>query len=154
VINIISGVINRIGTGELQPKRESTTAGQDLNKKPLSDNKQQAEVGTLAPIPSLAPRRSWPPPNKLRHPTQTGQETILKCPEPNGVASPSLEAHHRPTKSGFRRPCRVADQDMVAEALSARPDAAQLRIQLTNDGINLRSQSELPPSLVATANLG
>ena len=43
---------------------------------------------------------------------------------------------------------------MVAEALSARPDAAQLRIQLTNDGINLRSQSELPPSLVATANLG
>jgi outer membrane protein TolC len=86
------------------------------------------------------------------------QETILKnAISRNGVASPSIsEARIVPTDHILVPQTEAVSpiQDMVAEALSARPEVAQLRIQLTNDRINLRgSKSELLPSLSVTANL-
>jgi outer membrane protein len=162
VINIISAVINLYW--DLVSFNQNVKVQQqavDLNKKLLSDNRKQVEVGTLAPISIISAEAELATAEQALTIAQTQvlqQETILKnALSRNGVASPSIaEARIVPTDQ-IRVPQTEAVspiQDMVAEALSSRPDVAQLRIQLTNDKINLRgSKSELLPSLVATANL-
>jgi outer membrane protein len=161
-INIISAVINLYW--DLVSFNQNVKVQQqavDLNKKLLSDNKKQVEVGTLAPISIISAEAELATAEQALTIAQTQvlqQETILKnALSRNGVASPSIsEARIVPTDQ-IRVPQTEAVspiQDMVAEALTARPDVAQLRIQLTNDKINLRgSKSELLPSLVATVNL-
>jgi outer membrane protein len=162
VINIISDVINLYW--DLVSFTENVKVQQqavDLNKKLLSDNKKQVEVGTLAPISIISAEAELATAEQALTIAQTRvlqQETILKnALSRNGVASPSIsEARIVPTDHILVPQTEAVSpiQDMVAEALSARPDVAQLRIQLTNDRINLRgSKSELLPSLSVTANL-
>jgi outer membrane protein TolC len=85
------------------------------------------------------------------------QETILKnALSRTGVASPAVaDARIIPTDP-IRMPSvePIAPiQDMVANALSARPELAQTRIQLQNTKINLRgARSALLPSLDLVAN--
>ena len=162
VINIVSAIINLYW--DLVSFTENVKVQQqavDLNKKLLSDNRKQVEVGTLAPISIISAEAELATAEQALTIAQTRvlqQETILKnALSRNGVASPSIsEARIVPTDHILVPQTEAVSpiQDMVAEALSARPDVAQLRIQLTNDKINLRgSRSELLPSLVASANL-
>jgi outer membrane protein TolC len=162
VINIISAVINLYW--DLVSFTENVKVQQqavDLNKKLLSDNRKQVEVGTLAPISIISAEAELATAEQALTIAQTRvlqQETILKnALSRNGVASPSIsEARIVPTDHILVPQTEAVSpiQDMVAEALRARPDVAQLRIQLTNDKINLRgSKSELLPSLSVTANL-
>jgi outer membrane protein len=162
VINIVADVINLYW--DLVSFTENVKVQQqavDLNKKLLSDNKKQVEVGTLAPISIISAEAELATAEEALTIAQTRvlqQETILKnALSRNGVASPSIsEARIVPTDHILVPQTEAVSpiQDMVAEALTARPDVAQLRIQLTNDKINLRgSKSELLPSLAVTANL-
>jgi outer membrane protein len=162
VINIISAVINLYW--DLVSFNQNVKVQQqavDLNNKLLSDNRKQVEVGTLAPISIISAEAEVATAQQALTIAQTRvlqQETILKnALSRNGVASPTLsEARIVPTDN-IQVPQTEAVspiQDMVAEALRSRPELAQLRIQLTNDQINLRgSKSQLLPSLVASASL-
>jgi outer membrane protein len=162
VINIISAVINLYW--DLVSFNQNVKVQQqavDLNKKLLSDNKKQVEVGTLAPISIISAEAELATAEQALTIAQTQilqQEIILKnALSRNGVASPSVMEAHIVLTDQIRVPQVEAVspvQDMVAEALRSRPEVAQLRIQLANDNISLRgSRSELLPSLVATANL-
>lgn len=162
VINIVSSIINLYW--DLVSFNEAVKVQQqavDLNRKLLSDNKKQVEIGTLAPISVVSAEAELATAQQALTLAQTRvlqQETVLKnALSRNGVASPSLaDARIVPTDR-----IRVPEtepvspiQDMVSEALRSRPDVAQAKIQLTNDKISLSgSRSQLLPSLNATASL-
>lgn len=124
------------------------------------DNKRQVEVGTLAPIEVTRAEAQIATSEQQFTIAQTQvleQETILKTAlSRTGVASPSVaEAHIIPTDQ-----IDVPDtqpiapiQDMTAMALSSRPELAQSRIQLQNQGLTIKgSKNSLLPSLDAVAN--
>ncbi|HEY3835252.1 MAG TPA: TolC family protein, partial [Bryobacteraceae bacterium] len=86
------------------------------------------------------------------------QETILKdFLSRNGVASPTIEEAHIIPTDHITVPESEAIQpyqDLVAQALSGRPELAIARISITNAKINLRgSKAELLPTVDAIGNL-
>ena len=124
------------------------------------DNKRQVDVGTLAPIEVTRAEAQIATGEQQLTVAQTQvlqQETILKTAlSRTGVASPSVaEAHIIPTDQ-----INVPDtqpiapiQDMTAMALSSRPELAQSRIQLQNQGLTIRgSKNALLPTIDAVAN--
>lgn len=124
------------------------------------DNKRQVDVGTLAPIEVTRAEAQIATGEQQLTVAQTQvlqQETILKTAlSRTGVASPSIaEAHIIPTDQ-----INVPDtqpiapiQDMTAMALSSRPELAQSRIQLQNQGLTIRgSKNQLLPTIDAVAN--
>jgi outer membrane protein len=162
VINIVASIINIYW--DLVSFNEDVRVKQqavDLNQKLLSDNKKQVEIGTLAPIEIVRAEAELASAEQDLTISQTRvlqQETILKnALSRNGVASPSIsEARIVPTDH-IQVPQTEAVQpiqDMMADALQARPELAQRRIQLVNDKINLQgSKSQLLPSVDFVANL-
>jgi outer membrane protein TolC len=119
------------------------------------DNKKQVEVGMMAPIEVVRAEAQVATDQQnltLAETQLQQQETILKnALSRTGVASPSVsDARIVPTDR-----IRVPDvepvspiQDLVAMALSARPELAQNRIQVTNQEITLHgSKNGLLPTL-------
>jgi outer membrane protein TolC len=156
VINIVASIVNLYW--DLVSFSEDTKVKQqavDLNRKLLSDNRKQVEIGTLAPIEIVRAEAELASAEQDLTISQTRvlqQETILKnALSRNGVASPSVsEARIVPTDRISVPPTEAVEpiQDMVAEALRSRPEIAQRRIQLVNDKINLQgSRSQLLPSV-------
>jgi outer membrane protein TolC len=131
------------------------------SSKLFEDNKKQVEVGMMAPIEVVRAEAQLATDQQnltLAETQLEQQETIVKnALSRNGVASPSVaEARIVPTDRN-----RVPDiepitpiQDLIAMALSARPELAQNRIQVTNQEITLRgSKNGLLPSLDLVASL-
>jgi outer membrane protein TolC len=156
VINIVASIVNLYW--DLVSFSEDTKVKQqavDLNRKLLSDNRKQVEIGTLAPIEIVRAEAELASAEQDLTISQTRvlqQETILKnALSRNGVASPSVsEARIVPMDRISVPPTEAVEpiQDMVAEALRSRPEIAQRRIQLVNDKINLQgSKSQLLPSV-------
>src|SRR5581483_10304214 len=127
-----------------------------------NNNKKQVEVGTLAPIEvvSAEAQVATAQQNVTIAETQVlQQETILKnALSRTGVSSPSVaDAHIIPTDR-----MRMPDvepigpmQDLVAEALSSRPELASNRIQLQNSKVALRgSRNALLPTLDLVGTFG
>ena len=125
------------------------------NERLYNDNKKQVEIGTLAPIEIVRAEAAVASSQQDLILAQTRvlqqEQTIKNSLSRTGVASPSLaDAHVIPTDR-----IRIPDvepiqpyQDLVAMALSARPELAQQRISITNNRVNARgSRSELLPSL-------
>lgn len=131
----------------------------------LEDNKRQVEVGTLAPIEvTRAEAQIALGQQQLSAATLQvlQQETILKnALSRTGVSNPAIQAAHIiPTDQ-----IRVPDvepispiQDLMAMAISSRPEMAQSRIQIQNQELTIRgSKNALKPSLdafVSTSNSG
>ncbi len=125
------------------------------------DNQKQVEVGMMAPIEVVRAEAQLATDQQnltLAETQLLQQETILKnALSRNGLASPAVaDARIVPTDR-----LRVPDvepvtpiQDLVAQALSARPELAQNRIQVTDQQITLRgSKNGLLPTLDAVASL-
>jgi outer membrane protein len=137
--------------------KEAVAAAQRL----YEDNKRQVEVGTLAPIEVTRAEAQIAAGEQLLTIAQTQvlqQETILKTAlSRNGVASPSIADAHIITTDQIRIPDvePVAPiQDMMAMALSSRPELAQSRIQLQNQELTIKgSKNALLPTLDAVAGL-
>jgi outer membrane protein len=119
------------------------------------DNKRQVEVGTLAPIEVTRAEAQIAAGEQELTVAQTRvlqQETIIKTAlSRTGVASPSVaDAHIIPTDQ-----IRIPDvepvtpiQDLMAMAISSRPELAQSRIQLQNQQLTIRgSRNSLLPTL-------
>ncbi len=124
------------------------------------DNQKQVEAGMMAPIEVVRAEAQVATDQQnltLAETQLLQQETILKnALSRNGVASPAVaEARIVPTDR-----IRVPDvepvtpmQDLVAMALSARPELAQNRIQVTNQEITLHgSKNGLLPTLDLVAS--
>ena len=131
------------------------------SSKLFEDNKKQVEVGMMAPIEVVRAEAQLATDQQnltLAETQLEQQETIVKnALSRNGVASPSVaDARIVPTDR-----IRVPDiepitpiQDLIAMALSARPELAQNRIQVTNQEITLHgSKNGLLPSLDLVASL-
>ena len=131
------------------------------NERLYNDNKKQVEIGTLAPIEIVRAEAAVASSQQDLILSETRvlqqEQTIKNALSRNGVASPSInEAHVIPTDR-----ITIPDvepiqpyQDLVAQALSARPELAQQRITITNNKINAKgSKSELLPSLQVFATL-
>lgn len=162
VITTVSAIINLYWdlvtfNQDVRVKRDALAASQKL----YGDNQKQVEVGTLAPIEVVraeAEVASRQQDLTISETRLLQQETIIKnALSRNGVASPTIaDAHIIPTDH-----ISVPDvepiapiQDMVGMALSARPELAQSRIQITNSEINLRGdKSALKPTLDAVVTL-
>jgi outer membrane protein TolC len=127
----------------------------------FEDNKKQVEVGMMAPIEVVRAEAQLATDQQnltLAETQLLQQETILKnALSRNGVASPAVaEARIVPTDR-----IHVPDiepitpiQDLVATALSARPELAQNRIQVTNQEITLHgSKNGLLPTLDLVASV-
>jgi len=156
VITTVTSVINLYWdlvsfNDDVKSKQQSLA----YNERLYNDNKKQVEIGTLAPIEIVRAEAAVASSQQDLILSQTRvlqQETTLKTAlSRNGVASPSLnDAYIIPTDR-----IEIPDvepiqpyQDLVAMALSARPELAQQRIAITNNQINARgSKSELLPSL-------
>ena len=132
-----------------------------VSEKLYNDNKKQVEIGTLAPIEvvraeaEVAARQQ----DVLVAETRVlQQETILKnALSRTGTASPALsEARIVPTDR-IRIPETEAVepvQDLVTRALDNRPELAQVRIQLDNSRINVKtSKNLLKPEIDAFTQL-
>ncbi|HTS28916.1 MAG TPA: TolC family protein [Bryobacteraceae bacterium] len=140
----------------VQVAREAITSATRL----WEDNKRQVEAGTLAPIEVTRAEAQIATAEQQLTISQTQvlqQETILKTAlSRTGVASPAIaDAHIIPTDQ-----INVPDtqpvapiQDMMAMALSSRPELAQSRIQLQNQELTIRgSKNSLLPTLDAVVN--
>ncbi len=158
VITTVTSIINLYWdlvsfNDDVRSKQQSLA----YNERLYSDNKKQVEIGTLAPIEIVRAEAAVATSQQDLILSQTRvlqqENTIKNALSRNGVGSPTLaDAHVIPTDQ-----IRIPDvepiqpyQDLVAMALSARPELAQQRISITNNQINARgSRSELLPSLQA-----
>jgi outer membrane protein TolC len=142
---------------QVKVAQEAVTQAQRL----YEDNKRQVEVGTLAPIEVTRAEAQIAAGEQQLTIAQTQvlqQETILKTAlSRNGVASPSVADAHIITTDQITIPNVEAIspiQDMMAMALSSRPEMAQSRIQITNQELTIRgSKNSLLPTLDAVANV-
>lgn len=131
------------------------------NQKLYEDNKKQVEIGTLAPIAVVQAEAAVASSQQDLILSQTRvlqQETIIKnYLSRNGIAAPAvLEAHVIPTDHIAIPTVEAVQpiQDLIAQALTSRPELASSRINVTNSRINLKgSRSELLPTLQAFVNL-
>jgi outer membrane protein TolC len=126
-----------------------------LAQKLYEDNKKQVEIGTLAPIEIVSAEAQVARRQQELLQAETvlqQQETIIKnALSRTGVSSPLLaDARIIPTDR-----IRIADvdpvrpvQDLMQTALENRPDVQQIRINIENAKIGLKSsRSQLLPSL-------
>jgi outer membrane protein TolC len=144
----------------VQVGRDALAVSQHL----LEDNRKQVEVGTLAQIEVVRAEAEIASREQTLVVAQTRvlqQETILKTAlSRNGVANPEIASAHIITTDRIQVPDVepiTPIQDMTAMALSARPELAQSRIQLTNQQLTIRgSKNALLPTLdvVASASNG
>jgi outer membrane protein TolC len=142
---------------QVKVAQEAIAAAQRL----YEDNKRQVEVGTLAPIEVTRAEAQIATAEQQLTIAQTQvlqQETILKTAlSRNGVASPSVADAHIITTDQIKIPSVEAIspiQDMMAMALSSRPEIAQSRIQITNQTLTIKgSKNSLLPTLDAVANV-
>lgn len=136
-----------------------------LNTKLLEDNKKQVEIGTLAPIEIVRAESEVAQAEQELTISETRvfqQETIMKnVLSRNGIASPTIADVHIIPTDRMTMPSEEAIepiQDLVSEALRARPEIGQTRIQVKNDQIALKgSRSQLLPqvdAIFAFANNG
>jgi outer membrane protein TolC len=140
---------------QVRVAREAITAATRL----YEDNKRQVEVGTLAPIEVTRAEAQIAAGQQQLVIAQTQvlqQETILKTAlSRNGVASPLVADARIITTDQINIPDVEPIspiQDMTAMALSARPELAQSRIQITNQNLTIRgSRNALLPTLQAVA---
>jgi outer membrane protein len=142
---------------QVKVAQEAVAAGQRL----YEDNRRQVEVGTMAPIEVTRAEAQIAAAEQqltLARMQVLQQETIIKTAlSRTGVASPSIaDAHIIPTDV-----IRIPDvepispvQDMMAMAISSRPELAQSRIQIANQGLTIRgSKNALLPTLDAVVNI-
>lgn len=142
---------------DVRVKREALATSDRL----YNDNKKQVEVGTLAPIEIVraeAEVASRQQDLTISETQVLQQETILKnALSKNGVASPSVaEASIVPTdhmQMPATEPIQPL-QDLMANALRARPELSQNRIQVEDQKISIKgSKSALLPTLDLVASL-
>ena len=162
VITTVTAVINLYWdlvafNEDVKVKQQALATSQRL----YNDNKKQVEVGTLAPIEIVRAEAEVASREQDLTVSQTQvlqQETIIKnALSRNGVASPSVaDAHIVPTdhiQIPSTEPIQPL-QDMTANALRARPELSQNRIQIEDQKISIRgSKSALLPTLDLVANL-
>ena len=123
----------------VQVARDALGASQQL----LENNRKQVEVGTLAQIEVVRAEAEIASREQTLVVSQTRalqQETIIKTAlSRTGVASPAIAAAHIITTDRIRVPDVepiTPIQDMTAMALSARPELAQSRIQLSQPAVD------------------
>src|SRR5258706_5222733 len=142
---------------DVRVKKEALATSQRL----YNDNKKQVEVGTLAPIEIVRAEAEVASRQQDLTVSETQvlqQETILKnALSKNGVSSPSVaEARIVPTdhmQMPATEPIQPL-QDLMANALRARPELSQNRIQVEDQKISIRgSKSALLPTLDLVASL-
>jgi len=142
---------------DVRVKKEALATSQRL----YNDNKKQVEVGTLAPIEIVraeAEVASREQDLTISETQVLQQETILKnALSKNGVASPSVaEARIVPTdrmQMPATEPIQPL-QDLMANALRARPELSQNRITIEDQKISIKgSKSALLPTLDLVATL-
>jgi outer membrane protein TolC len=141
----------------VQVGRDALAASQQL----LENNRKQVEVGTLAQIEVVRAEAEIASREQALLVSQTRalqQETIIKTAlSRTGVASPAIASAHIVTTDRIRVPDVepiTPIQDMTAMALSARPELAQSRVQLTNQQLTIRgSKNGLLPTLDVVANV-
>ena len=127
----------------------------------LEDNRKQVEVGTLAQIEVVRAEAEIASREQTLVVAQTRvlqQETILKTAlSRNGVANPAIASAHIITTDRIQVPDVepiTPIQDMTSMALSARPELAQSRIQLSNQQLTIRgSKNGLLPTLDVVASM-
>ncbi len=163
VITTVTAVINLYWdlvafNEDVRVKQQALAASEKL----YNDNKKQVEVGTLAPIAIVQAEAEVASRQQDLTVSETQvlqQETILKnALSKNGVASPSIaDASIVPTdrmEMPAVEPIQPL-QDMMANAIHARPELSQNRIQVEDQKISIKgSKSALLPTLdlVALAN--
>jgi outer membrane protein len=127
----------------------------------LQNNRAQVDVGTLAPIEIVRAEAQIASNQQALVAAQMRvlqQEAIIKTAlSRTGLSSPAVaDAHIVPTDT-IEIPAvePVAPiQELMATAISSRPELAQSRIQLRNQELTIRgSKSALKPSLDVTGNL-
>lgn len=158
LMNTVSGVINLywdlVSFNEDVKVKQRTV---ELNQKLLSDNKKQVDIGTLAPIEIVRAEAELANAQQDLTIAETlvlQQETVLKnVLSRTGLASPTIAEVRIITTDRIQIPPTEAIepfQDVVANALRARPEMSQRRIQIDSDKINLAgSRSQLLPQLDA-----
>jgi outer membrane protein TolC len=135
----------------VQVAKDALGASQQL----LENNRRQVEVGTLAPIEVVRAEAEIASREQTLTVAETRllqQETILKTAlSKTGVANPAIGAARIIPTDQIRVPGLepiTPIQELVAQALSSRPELSQSRIQLTNQELTIRgSKNALLPSL-------
>lgn len=142
--------------GEVRVQQQSL----DLAERLLSENRQQEEAGTLAPIDVVRTRAEAARARRDLTVAQTRvrqQETVLKDYLTRGAVDSALLAGLRviPTEAvtpPAREPIRPL-QDLVADARRHRPDLVQAEIQVDNSRIAMTgSRNALLPTLDLVVN--
>jgi outer membrane protein TolC len=142
---------------EVKVRRQALTTSERLHQ----DNQKQVEIGTLAPIEIVRAEAEVASRQQDLTVAETQllqQETILKnALSRTGTVSPAVSDARVVPTDRIRMPDTEPIepiQDMVAQAMSARPELAQRRIQIENAKINLKgSKSQLLPTVDAFINL-
>jgi outer membrane protein len=132
-------------------QKDALAASQRL----LEDDQKQVDVGTLAPIEVTRARAEIASGQQAVTLAETQlfqQETILKnALSKTGVLSPAVASAHIILSDRIHVPDTdsiVPVQDLTATALSGRPELAQFRILIENQGIAIRgTRNELLPTL-------
>jgi outer membrane protein len=135
----------------VQVAKDALAASQQL----LENNRRQVEVGTLAPIEVVRAEAEIASREQTLTVAETRllqQETIIKTAmSKTGVSSPAIGAARIIPMDQIRVPGVepiTPIQELVAQALSSRPELSQSRIQLTNQELTIRgSKNALLPSL-------
>ncbi len=142
---------------DVRARRQQLTTADQL----LTDNKKQVELGSLAELEVTRAEAQVYASRQDLTISQTNlqqQETILKnMLARNGVASPELASLHIVPLDKIVMPAteqvRPLD-DLVADALLARPEIDQARINLESNHLNLVGiKSSLRPTLQAFVDL-
>jgi outer membrane protein TolC len=132
-----------------------------LAEKTLSDNRKQVEIGTLAPIEIVRAEAEVATRNQELIVSRTNlqlQQLLMKNAITRNLSDQTLAAAPVvPTDTmalPTQEPIRPV-QDLLAEALSHRPELAQARIDLTNRDINQKAaRNALLPSVDLVAWYG
>jgi outer membrane protein len=133
----------------------------DLANKTLSDTEKQVQIGTLAPITVVQSKSSVATANQNLTVAQTNlqlQQLLMKNAVTRNVADPILAvAPVIPTDTlQINAPFEIRPvEDLIGQALQARPEIIQSRINLTNKKIGVQSiNSLLKPTLDVYAFYG
>ncbi|MDX1979181.1 MAG: TolC family protein [Bryobacteraceae bacterium] len=162
VISTVSAVINLywdlVSYGEDVKVKKQALA---LAEKLLADNRKQVEIGTLAPIEIVRAEAEVARNQQDLTVSETRllqQETVIKnVLSRTGVSSPSLADARIVATDSIRIPDQEQIepiQDLVAKAMSLRPDIEQTRVSIESSKIGLEgSKSQLKPSLDLQATM-
>ena len=138
-------------------KRDALATSQRL----LSDNRKQTEVGTLAPISVVQAEAEVAADQQalvLAETQMLQQEVILKnALSRTGISDPLIASAHvipTDTLSVPQVEAMSPVQDVVAQAMSSRPEPAQFRMSIQNEQIAIRGlKNELMPVLDVVGTL-